>query len=186
MGLSIDNPLMQAEEAQNENVNPSGKRRRASVQKGINKALLSPPVSIPPTPRAAKPRHPDDLYAPLLIRGQGASKEGRCPHCPHEAWFRLKQSAYWYHLNYRHGISAATGLPFPKPAAYRSVPLPENEAQVEAGCKECGAWILLTVLSPSMRVNVRDLSHAPWYRHAQKCNPGDRLPRGISYERTRL
>lgn len=40
------------------------------------------------------PRFEGDLYQALWIRGEGASREGWCGHCP--SWHKLKDSAYWY------------------------------------------------------------------------------------------
>lgn len=39
------------------------------------------------------PRFEGDLYQAQWIRGEGASREGWCGHCP--SWHKLKDSAYW-------------------------------------------------------------------------------------------
>lgn len=107
-----------------------------------------------------------DHYKPAEVRGKGAIKEGRCPLCPAPVWLKIKQSAYWYHMNFTHGISASTGQPHPLPLRYRTVLAPSvlgcanmreaspaafyslspannafNEQLIEGLCGRCGEWI---------------------------------------------
>ena len=53
-----------------------------------------------------------DMYTPVRTRGKGKEKEGLCSLCKEPSWFKIKISQYWYHLNFIHGISSATGYIF--------------------------------------------------------------------------
>ena len=72
--------------------------------------------------RPIKRHSPQDLYSPTVVRGGGYLKEGLCPLCSTPTWFKIKQSAYWYHMNFTHGISAMTGLPYEMPSNINSFP----------------------------------------------------------------
>ncbi|CAG8475657.1 4965_t:CDS:2 [Paraglomus occultum] len=94
-----------------------------------------------PDPEASKqpPRFESDMYTPRWVRGVGKSKEGLCPHCNPPRWYKTKISAYWYHLNYQHGISSITGRPFAGPVSERNN---KKSGLREALCHKCGKWIL--------------------------------------------
>ena len=113
-------------------------------------------------------RSDDDNYSPVWIRGRGVEREGLCPLCEPPHWFKIKQSAYWYHMNFYHGISAATGKPYKRPISYRST----SSNKVEGHCGNCLQWVLLA--SDFKGTNQSDLeegvSFAAWYKHAQKCH----------------
>lgn len=96
-------------------------------------------------------KNPTQSYKPSIVRGVGTTREGYCSHC--DKWFRLKTSSYWYHMNYKHGISSR-GLKCPEPK------LRENEGRTEGLCKECQKWIKLGNNSKSVRFG--------WFRHWQK------------------
>ncbi|KAJ3414472.1 hypothetical protein HDV05_006565 [Chytridiales sp. JEL 0842] len=77
---------------------------------------------VDPTPRLQNLRFPKDAYTPKWVRFQGAAKEGFCDMCPTPGrWLQLKNSAYWYHKQFSHGISSISGLPFTPPAETRVV-----------------------------------------------------------------
>lgn len=103
-------------------------------------------------------------YTPRWVRGIGKAKEGLCPHCvDRKVWLKIKISAYWYHLNYQHGISSITGKSFRPPLEYRINP--ETELK-EALCHKCRNWI--NSESPRNKpVNVEEIY---WWKHAQKCH----------------
>ncbi|KAI9294392.1 hypothetical protein K502DRAFT_292355, partial [Neoconidiobolus thromboides FSU 785] len=118
----------------------------------------------PPAPYQQSPRFPGDEYTPRWVRGVGKSKEGLCPHCnDKEVWLKIKISAYWYHLNYQHGISSITGKKFRAPLEYR---INKGTDQKEALCHKCLNWI--NSESPRNKpVNVEEIY---WWKHAQKCH----------------
>ncbi|KAI0244421.1 hypothetical protein L0F63_002714 [Massospora cicadina] len=115
-------------------------------------------------PVTQSPRFPGDEYTPRWVRGIGKAKEGLCPHCTDRAvWLKIKISAYWYHLNYQHGISSITGKPFRPPLEYRINP--ETELK-EALCHKCRNWIN----SESTRNKPVNVEEIYWWKHAQKCH----------------
>lgn len=136
-------------------------------------------------------RKPGDLYSPVAVRGKGYIKEGKCPLCPGDLWLKIKQSAYWYHMNFVHGISAVSGTYHPMPTQYRitnekgnhtiaKVDLSSqlgsqdhgcvNSMMIEAHCATCNQWVVLAVLGHDQSIPApRDVSHLSWFKHAQKC-----------------
>lgn len=90
-------------------------------------------------------------YTPKYTRGVGSAREGYCKIC--DRWLKLKTSSYWYHMNYKHGISSK-GVRCPEPI-FRS-----DSQRLEGYCKECKKWIFLG--------NCRRNSRFPWLRHWQK------------------
>lgn len=90
-------------------------------------------------------------YRPRSTRGDGPGREGYCERC--DQWFRLKTSSYWYHMNYKHGISAS-GKVFPEPE------LRDRDLHVEGFCRECSGWVVLGTSRRSVRFG--------WFRHWQK------------------
>ncbi|KAJ1951650.1 hypothetical protein IWQ62_006407, partial [Dispira parvispora] len=69
-------------------------------------------------------KSPDDMYTPRWTRGLRQHKEGLCPICQamgERRWFRMKVSAYWYHMNFFHGISPSTCRPYLPPQAIRTL-----------------------------------------------------------------
>ncbi|KNE70616.1 hypothetical protein AMAG_15373 [Allomyces macrogynus ATCC 38327] len=117
-------------------------------------------------------RFPNDLYTPNWTRGVGHGKEGLCRLCPPEsgeAWFKIKVSAYWYHLNYHHGVSQTSGRPFDAPVQERF----DSTARIREGlCHKCHTWIPLD----SPRHTPVNVPQIYWWKHAQKCHFRD--PRG--------
>ncbi|KAJ2690170.1 hypothetical protein IWW39_000980 [Coemansia spiralis] len=113
-------------------------------------------------------RSPDDMYTPRWMRGIGKSKEGLCPVCfsaGKQNWKRMKCSAYWYHLNYFHGVSSLTGRPFPNPQATRMVPAGSGRQRQQGQCHICYEWVDMES-SRKARVNVPEIY---WWKHIQAC-----------------
>lgn len=72
---------------------------------------------------------------------------------------KLKDSAYWYHMHYTHGISYTTGKEFDKPVEWR----PANSAAgAEALCGGCRQWIYIGRHDGGKW-------KTPYYRHAYRC-----------------
>ncbi|ORX87739.1 hypothetical protein K493DRAFT_237297 [Basidiobolus meristosporus CBS 931.73] len=118
-----------------------------------------------PKPHRQPPRFEGDIYTPLWVRGVGKAKEGLCPLCKDRClWLKIKTSAYWYHLNYQHGISSNTGRPFASPVETR---IHAVTGLKEALCHKCGQWVAYESPRNSKSGNLED---AYWWRHAQKCH----------------
>ncbi|KAJ3100442.1 hypothetical protein HDU97_002229 [Phlyctochytrium planicorne] len=107
--------------------------------------------------RSQKLRFDGDLYTPAWVRLAGQMKEGLCELCPKPGrWLQLKNSAFWYHKQFLHGISSVSGVAFTKPLETRVVfvyvPLaaptgdvtnpatPVITVMVEGLCHECQKW----------------------------------------------
>lgn len=100
----------------------------------------------------AKSAPKDDFYVPRFTRGHGISKLGLCPICSHQGefiWLRTKTSAYWYHMNFVHGIHSK-GRPYQPPIEFRTVRLrktrnaigvPNKKYMIEGKCHQCNKWI---------------------------------------------
>lgn len=93
----------------------------------------------------------NEKYKPKHVRGQGVLREGLCEEC--DRWFRLKTSSYWYHMNFKHGISS-TGIKYPEPEIYY------NDNRAYSICNQCNKEVLLGTNNKSMKYN--------WYKHFQK------------------
>ncbi|KAF9458076.1 hypothetical protein BDZ94DRAFT_1174351, partial [Collybia nuda] len=132
------------------------------------------------------PRWPLDLYAPRFVKGKGTAKLGLCPICIEPAergghnvklWFAMKFSAFNYHMQYTHGISASTGLPFSPPVAYRrtqrlEVGKKEKPAIQEGKCHKCKKWIAVEGIK-DMESKVKEIF---WWKHAASCHHGSTIP----------
>ncbi|KAJ3202980.1 hypothetical protein HDU67_000159 [Dinochytrium kinnereticum] len=110
--------------------------------------------------RPQKLRFDGDLYTPAWVRLGGHLKEGLCELCPKPGkWLQLKNSAFWYHKQFLHGISSVSGVAFTAPLDLRVVFLhnPTSESStknpdptlpptqvitvmVEGLCHECNQW----------------------------------------------
>ena len=123
-------------------------------------------------------RSDSDFYSPVWIRGRGTDREGLCPLCePATVWFKIKQSAYWYHMNFFHGVSAATGRPYNRPISYRYSPDEKSTLftayKVEGHCGNCLQWIPLATEYTGNQITEeveRLITFTPWFKHAQKCH----------------
>ena len=118
-------------------------------------------------------RDQDDLYSPSMVRGKGYVKEGKCPLCPTDVWLKIKQSAYWYHMNFCHGISAMTGKRHSLPIQYRiQREHAEGSCSIEGLCQECKKWVTVLVKDYDWSLpqeGIESVNHSAWYKHAQKC-----------------
>ncbi|KAJ1915369.1 hypothetical protein H4219_004354 [Mycoemilia scoparia] len=109
-------------------------------------------------PRKQKIRFIDDLYTPLWVRGSGEAKEGLCDTCKPGKWLQLKNSAFWYHKQFHHGVSSVSGRPFIRPLQARHY---EPEL-IEGLCHQCRQWVPIA--------NMKRKSGVLWFRHAHKCH----------------
>ena len=71
--------------------------------------------------RHQKVRFEGDIYTPKLVRYSGNAKEGFCDQCNPGRWLQLKNSAYWYHKQFFHGVSSISGKPFEPPLSTKIV-----------------------------------------------------------------
>ena len=130
--------------------------------------------------RPQNPRHDRDLYTPRFVRGDSACREGWCCFC--RRWLVLKNSAFWYDKTFGHGISAATGLPFKNPVAFREdvqegigPPARRRAARrrnpiisVEGKCGQCETWVKLGQGRAVTASEGARVLGVPWLKHAHK------------------
>ncbi|ORZ14042.1 hypothetical protein BCR42DRAFT_417925 [Absidia repens] len=109
-------------------------------------------------PRRQKLRFEGDMYTPKWVRYNSQSKEGLCDTCRPGRWLQLKNSAYWYHKQFYHGISSVSGTEFAKPMETRWV----DQDLVEGLCHQCHQWVAVS--------NVKRKNSVLWFRHAHKCH----------------
>ncbi|KAJ7579683.1 hypothetical protein C8J56DRAFT_796094 [Mycena floridula] len=146
--------------------------------------LTRPVCSIVPKPKNPggipnPPRSALDLYTPRFVQGSGPKKVGLCPICiePRErggegkkVWLAMKTSAYNYHMQYNHGISASTGKPFSPPLAFRQVARPvvlknERTTMKEGKCHSCRKWVPLD----GVRDTEAKVKEMIWWKHSSAC-----------------
>lgn len=108
-------------------------------------------------PRQQQPRFKDDQYSPKWVRYSGQLKEGYCDTCPEGRWLQLKNSAYWYHKQFYHGISSVTGRPFAEPLEQRVGP----DGVLQGLCHQCICFV--PICNGRKRRN-----SLLWYKHAHK------------------
>ncbi|KAI8384231.1 uncharacterized protein BYT42DRAFT_253325 [Radiomyces spectabilis] len=109
-------------------------------------------------PRRQKLRYAGDQYTPQWVRYNGQAKEGLCDTCKPGKWLQLKNSAFWYHKQFYHGISSVSGKEFLQPIETRWV----DQDLVEGLCHQCHQWVSVS--------NVKRKNSVLWYRHAHKCH----------------
>ncbi|KAJ1933426.1 hypothetical protein FBU59_006034 [Linderina macrospora] len=109
-------------------------------------------------PRRQKLRFHDDLYTPMWVRNNGQQKEGFCDTCTPGKWLQLKNSAYWYHKQFFHGISSVSGRPFMRPLQARHF----DADIIEGLCHQCRQWVPIA--------NAKRRNSVLWFRHAHKCH----------------
>ncbi|CAO3645309.1 unnamed protein product [Cunninghamella blakesleeana] len=109
-------------------------------------------------PRRQKLRFEGDMYTPKWVRFNGQAKEGLCDTCQPGRWLQLKNSAYWYHKQFYHGISSVSGAEFVQPIETRWV----DQDLVEGLCHQCHQWVAVS--------NVKRKNSVLWFRHAHKCH----------------
>jgi hypothetical protein len=129
--------------------------------------------------RACQPD--DDLYSPRWIKGIGPNKRALCPICLQSDLvnpFTTKNSAYWYHMHYFHGISSQTKKPMSPPTGFQETSIPVSKKLrihtlndgvlpiIRGKCHACARWVNL--VGPT-----RILAKVPqlyWWKHAQSCH----------------
>ncbi|KAJ1897336.1 hypothetical protein LPJ81_004560 [Coemansia sp. IMI 209127] len=109
-------------------------------------------------PRRQKVRFNDDMYTPMWVRGNGQQKEGFCDTCAAGKWLQLKNSAFWYHKQFFHGISSVSGRPFVRPLQVRHY----DADIIEGLCHQCHQWVHIA--------NAKRRNSVLWFRHAHKCH----------------
>ncbi|KAJ2380043.1 hypothetical protein GGI23_007866 [Coemansia sp. RSA 2559] len=109
-------------------------------------------------PRRQKIRFNDDMYTPMWVRGNGQQKEGFCDTCAAGKWLQLKNSAFWYHKQFFHGISSVSGRPFVRPLQVRHY----DADIIEGLCHQCHQWVHIA--------NAKRRNSVLWFRHAHKCH----------------
>ncbi|KAH9979575.1 hypothetical protein BGW80DRAFT_605366, partial [Lactifluus volemus] len=121
------------------------------------------------------PRDVFDLYTPRFVRGSGHTKVGLCPLCTctgtGKVWLSMKFSAYNYHMQYFHGISASTARPFSPPTAFRTTPRlrpgkHERTHMLEGRCHRCARWVPVQGVKDA-EAKVKELF---WWKHAATCH----------------
>ncbi|KAI8369849.1 hypothetical protein EDC96DRAFT_440486 [Choanephora cucurbitarum] len=120
-------------------------------------------------PRRQKLRYEGDYYTPKWVRFTGHLKEGYCDSCHPGKWLQLKNSAYWYHKQFYHGISSVSGKPFMKPIEQRM----GKGDMIEGLCHQCHRFV------PACNGKKKN-NYMLWYRHAHKvCGLSDLMSRCI-------
>lgn len=113
-------------------------------------------------PRRQKLRFDGDEYTPKWVRYTGQLKEGYCDTCKPGKWLQLKNSAFWYHKQFFHGISSVSGKSFQKPLEQRA----GDHDVVEGLCHQCKQFVPIC--------NSKRKNSVLWYRHAHKCHIYDK------------
>ncbi|KAI0338168.1 hypothetical protein BDW22DRAFT_1338486, partial [Trametopsis cervina] len=133
-----------------------------------------------------EPRSEFDLYTPRWVKGRGTTKVGLCPICAEprsrggegkRLWLSMKFSAFNYHMQYYHGISPSSGLPFSPPVAFEfSTDLPQakqgfkqkqEKTRIEQGkCHKCRQWVPVEGVK-DVEVKVKEIF---WWKHAAVCH----------------
>lgn len=103
-----------------------------------------------------------DLYTPRWVRYTGHRKEGFCESCKPGKWLQLKNSAYWYHKQFFHGISSVTGARFRDPIERRV-----RKNMIEGLCHQCHQFIPMG-RQGKMHPRHHQQPSVLWYRHAHK------------------
>ena len=105
--------------------------------------------------RKKQERLDGDIYTPEQVRYGGIKKEGLCTVCPENErlWYKMRESAYRYHMQNKHGISAASLTYFRQAEAQivawvlkettGATKTPQTNVRlcVESFCGECRKWI---------------------------------------------
>ncbi|GAA5939484.1 hypothetical protein JCM1841_001550 [Sporobolomyces salmonicolor] len=117
-------------------------------------------------PRTQDLRFEEDQYTPLWVRQDGKDKEGWCALCPGDGkWLQLKNSAFWYHRQFQHGISSSSGHYFLPPLETRPA---ADGGKTEGLCHMCGEWKAYQNHKGSS--NSSGKGPTPWFRHAHECH----------------
>ncbi|PWN50572.1 hypothetical protein IE53DRAFT_88621 [Violaceomyces palustris] len=129
-----------------------------------------------------EPRSPLDLYTPRYIKGQGMTKEGLCPICYESGqirFYKTKISAFNYHLQNLHGVSASTGEPFFPPVGFRlshrpQASLKEKTEVLQGKCHVCRKFV--DIEGP--KLGYVKIPEIYWWKHAQACHKYSSPPKG--------
>ncbi|GBB91778.1 hypothetical protein RclHR1_19150005 [Rhizophagus clarus] len=89
-------------------------------------------------PRRQKLKYSGDMYTPQWVRYSGHTKEGYCDNCKPGKWLQLKNSAYWYHKQFFHGISSVSGKMVVSPIKTRKS---DADDCTEGLCHQCRQWV---------------------------------------------
>ncbi|KAF8582392.1 hypothetical protein K439DRAFT_1351381, partial [Ramaria rubella] len=81
--------------------------------------------------------------------------------------------SFSYHMQYAHGISSVTGLPFSPPIAFRTVTRPtaeirkhEKSSLLQGKCHKCHKWAVIEGIK-TVEVKVKEIF---WWKHAASCH----------------
>ncbi|CEP16441.1 hypothetical protein [Parasitella parasitica] len=134
----------------------------------INASVTGPTINennqlLAAMPRKQKLRYDGDNYTPKWVRFTGHLKEGYCDSCQPGKWLQLKNSAYWYHKQFYHGISSVSGKSFIKPLEQRI----GKGDMIEGLCHQCHRFV-------SACNGKKKNNYMLWYRHAHKCHLYDK------------
>ncbi|KAJ8075813.1 hypothetical protein PM082_021445 [Marasmius tenuissimus] len=135
------------------------------------------------------PKGPYDLYTPRFVKGKGKDKVGLCPICiepverggeGRQLWLAMKFSAYNYHMQYAHGISASSALPFLPPLSFRVSKRPRasktEKTEIKEGkCHQCHKWVPVEGVK-DMEVKVKEIF---WWKHAAACHSSSSTTLGL-------
>ncbi|GAA5884040.1 hypothetical protein JCM6882_002112 [Rhodosporidiobolus microsporus] len=129
----------------------------------------SPPPGGEPVEQ--KLRFEEDQYTPAWVRFEKTKKEGWCALCPGDGkWLQLKNSAYWYHRQFIHGVSSSSGHYFLPPLELRK----EGEnGRVIGLCHGCAEWHPYQSSGKNNNSSGRvgnDRPPSQWFHHAHKCH----------------
>jgi len=141
---------------------PDSATTQAAADAIAASAQITPPADADDdsemAPRRQHLRYAGDLYTPQWVRGTAHKKEGYCDLCQPGKWLQLKNSAFWYHKQFFHGISSVSGKFFSGPIQTRQ----RDSDIIEGLCHQCNQWVQMS--SPKRRNSVL------WFRHAHKCH----------------
>lgn len=112
------------------------------------------------TPYQQKLRGPSDLYTPRWVRKLGRKRQGWCSYCSQGSWHALKDSGWWYHQHFAHGV-AASGKILERPIDVKRA----GDTTTCLGlCFTCMEW---HAIGPGGK---------SWYRHVYDCQVSNRNP----------
>ncbi|KAF8228693.1 hypothetical protein L208DRAFT_1424360 [Tricholoma matsutake] len=88
----------------------------------------------------------------------------------------MKFSAFNYHMQYAHGISASTGRPFSPPTAFRCTKRNkpgklEKPIIQEGKCHKCHKWVAVEGIK-DIQNKVKEIF---WWKHAAVCHQSSTL-----------
>ncbi|THH03405.1 hypothetical protein EW145_g6280 [Phellinidium pouzarii] len=149
-----------------------------------NSYSIAPPAPLPGG-HFNVPRSVEDLYTPRFVRGVGRDKAGLCPICYEPKarggagkaeWLSMKFSAFNYHMQYAHGISPTTQLPFSPPIAFRRIDRKANHKNeklqlLEGQCHRCHDWMPVE----GVKCVEAKLKEIYWWKHAAQCHKGSTI-----------